>query len=375
MAFKFLSLYRLTRALWISAAILSLFVMGAAFAQTPEQFTVGRAVKFAAGTDNMRAQLNRTPAAREIVAGDFAVAQEDFDDDGRPEFILVARSAALCRGGGCALLILHKTANGIEPLFVQKVSGNLALTKERVDGYHALAVLDGSGQIAVGNRSGSPLFGKQVVYPVRPRTLEQTGKAAAESPPAKDAAEARVARASLEMVELIGMFMQPKDGPAALDGWTFGAQPGSPIDWLTSGIQESTAAERKAGYPYRRTGEAVLTIDGKPTHKVLGKNLAPGRWTITLSGPRGGFTRATISAPNSQELGPSVLEGLKGKLPLRPYRCTTPSISSGNKVYQVEGKGKKPFWINEEWSCGSAGCGISLDIVFTKKVADKFECF
>jgi hypothetical protein len=75
------------------------------------------------------------------------------------------------------------------------------------------------------------------------------------------------------------------------------------------------------------------------------------------------------------ELSHQRLEGLKDKLPLKLYRCKTPDISSGNKVYQVQGTGKKPFWINEEWSCGSAGCSLSLDIVFAKKEADGFQCF
>jgi hypothetical protein len=259
-------------------------------------------------------------------------------------------------------------------LFAQNVSGKLALTKERVDDYRALAVLDKSGQIAVGNRSGTPLFGKQVVYPMRSAAQARAGNGTSESAPGRDTASAGAAANSMEMVELVRMFMQPKGGPDKLGDWTIGAQPGTPIKWQTSGMQETSREEQKAGYPYRRTGKAVLTIDGKPTHQTLENTVVPGTWKITLLGPRGGFTRVNIAAGNG-ELSPQLLEGLKDKLPLKLYRCKTPDISSGNKVYQVQGAGKKPFWINEEWSCGSAGCSLSLDMVFTKKEADGFECF
>jgi len=368
-------LYSLSRVIWTSAALLSFAVSETAIAQTREQFTVDRVVKFTAGTARERAQWRKIPTAREIVEGEFVFAKDDLDGDGRPELILLARSSSLCRDGGCALLILRKNAQGIEPLLAAKVNGKLALTKEQVDGYRALALLDGSGQIAIGNRSRSPLFGKQVVYPMRPLAQTPSWNGTDEIVPAKVTAGASAKSDSIELIELIKLFMQPMGGPNILGDWTFGAKPGSPIDWQTSGIQETAAEEQKAGYHYHRVGEVVLTIDGKPTHQVLEKNVVPGTWTISLLGAHGGFTRATISAPNSQELGTSILEGLKGKLPLRLYRCKTLSISSGNKVYQVQGAGKKPLWINEEWSCGSAGCGVSLDIVFTKKEAGKFECF
>jgi len=210
---------------------------------------------------------------------------------------------------------------------------------------------------------------------MRPGTQMLAGKAATESVPSKDNVGVSARSDSLELADFIKMFMQPKGGPATLGDWTIGARQGSPINWKTPGIRETSSEVQAAGYPYQRIGEVIFTVDGKPTHQVLEKKVAPGTWTITLLGPRGGFTKANIYTPNSQDLGSTILEGLKGKLPLQLYRCKTPSISSGNKVYQVQGAGKKAFWINEEWSCGSAGCSLSLDLVFTKKEADRFECF
>ncbi len=369
------SLPRIAKAIWVSAAFLSLTVMDTAFAQTPEQFTVDHTVKFVAGTDKERALFQKIPAARKIVQGEFAMAQEDLDGDGKRELILLARSPSLCRDGGCALLVLQIRDHSVETLLVKKVTEKLALSKERVDGYRALAVLDGTGQIAVGNRSNSALFGKQVVYTMRSRAQAPTESATAETVPAKGTASASAESTSIEMVDLIKMFMQPKGGPTILGDWTFGAQQRSPISWETTGIKETSLEEQKAGYPYYRVGEAVLTVEGKPTHQVLERSVVPDKWMIKLSGPRAGFTRVTLGAGNSGELGAGILESLKKQLPLRLYRCKTPSVSSGNKVYQVQGTGKKPIWINEEWSCGSAGCGLTLDIVFTKKEADKFQCF
>ena len=371
------TLLRRATGIWIFSALLCLAVTGAAAAQTPAQFTVDRTVKFTIGTEKERVQWRKIPAAREIVESEFAYAKEDLNGDGRPELILLSRSPSLCRDGGCALLVLQKPVQGIDILLAAKVPGALALTREPVDGYRALALLDTAGQIAIGNRIGSPLFGKQVVYPMRyHQTQAQAGSSPAETTPAKGPSSAGVeSAASIEMVELIKMFMTPQQDPDALGDWAFGAQSGSPIRWETTGIKETSPEEQKAGYPYFRAGKVILTVDGKLTHQVLEKSIRPGKWAITLSGPRGGFTRATISAPNSQELGASILDVVKGELPLRHYRCKTPSVSSGNKVYQVQGAGKKPFWINEEWSCGSAGCGLTLELVFTKKEADRFECF
>lgn len=179
---------------------------------------------------------------------------------------------------------------------------------------------------------------------------------------------------SIEMVELIKMFMPPQKGPDALGDWTFGAQPGSAIRWETPGIKETSPEEQKAGYPYFRTGKVILTFAGKPTHQVLEKTVVPGKWTITLSGPRGGFTKATLATHMADGGGPMLMR-LKEKLSLQHYRCKPDSISSGNEVFVLQETGKKPIWINENWSCGSGGCGLTLDIVFTKKQADRFQCF
>jgi hypothetical protein len=188
------------------------------------------------------------------------------------------------------------------------------------------------------------------------------------------AACAHTEHASMELVSLIELFSESRGEPASSGDWTAGARPGSAIRWRTSGIQSAPESLRSAGYPYLREGEVVLTIGGAPTHEVLERTVVPGKWDIRLSGPRAGFTRVTVWSQSTGELK-AVLEGLAKQLGARHYRCEPRFASSGNRVHSVDAPGRKPLWINEEWSCGSAGCSLSLDMVFTKNEADGFQCF
>ena len=136
-----------------------------AIAQTTEQFTVARVVKYAPGTDKVRARLSALPAASAVVAGDFAVAVEDLDDDGRQEIVLRPRDPK-CRQSLCTLLVLKLTPNGIETLFNRLVPpSELAVTNEKVGGFRALAAIDHTGQILTGASTGG-----QQVYAMRDAT-------------------------------------------------------------------------------------------------------------------------------------------------------------------------------------------------------------
>ena len=180
------------------ALVVSAFLLIAALdaaSQTLDSFTIGRVVRFAPGSDKARAALQRTPSAREIVAGDFVMAAEDLDDDGHREIIVRARSSPPCRGGSCPLVILRESPGGIETLLSQNVTGELALTTEKVGGYRALAELDATGQIAVDARPGSPLYGKQLAYTMRtggqtPPVVVATSKQAPPQTAASDSKEA-----------------------------------------------------------------------------------------------------------------------------------------------------------------------------------------
>src|SRR5690606_25134862 len=91
--------------------------------------------------------------------------------------------------------------------------------------------------------------------------------------------------------------------------------------------------------PYYKAGEVILTLQGKPTHRVLAKDVEPGRWNVTLYGPRAFVTAAELSMQNnSREVGPDLLEALADSgISLKPYRCPKQShpASGGRTVYAI----------------------------------------
>ena len=135
--------------------------------QTPRRYTIDREIKFERGTDGARRLLMRTPEAREIVEGPFDIAAEDFNGDGAKEIVLIATSGPMCSDRGCSLLILEKRPGRIVPILGHFLRQLLAVTKESAGGYRALALLDGNGGIAMGEK-GTPMAGKQMVFPMEP---------------------------------------------------------------------------------------------------------------------------------------------------------------------------------------------------------------
>lgn len=87
---------------------------------------------------------------------------------------------------------------------------------------------------------------------------------------------------SLEMADLLKLFMLPAGATYNVQPWHIGAEPGSPIEWYTSGIDNSPAWPNLG--PYHRRGEVVLMFSGQVTHHVLRERLVPGTWEIYLHG-------------------------------------------------------------------------------------------
>ena len=166
--------------------VLLLGLWGHTYGQALTSFTPDRAIKIGKMSDKGESALRQVPAAREIVTtGPYYVALEDLDDDGQHEVILLSRSKSLCDRDGCSVLILRKAGGTSEILLSQRVTlaTAYALTKEKVNGYRALAVIDPSGEIALGAGSNANQPGKQLVYTMRPsKASEMTGEAANRSP-------------------------------------------------------------------------------------------------------------------------------------------------------------------------------------------------
>jgi hypothetical protein len=95
------------------------------------------------------------------------IADEDLNDDGAKEIIVMSQSSEWCGTGGCATMVLQKRPNGIAIIFEQNVFEPLAVTNGKIGTYHALAVADDKGGIVIGDKRGTPMFGKQLVYPMR----------------------------------------------------------------------------------------------------------------------------------------------------------------------------------------------------------------
>jgi hypothetical protein len=158
-------------------------ICGLAMGQANSSYSVERTLRFIAGDANMRGGLARQPAVSELVAGEFSISVDDLDDDGSREVIVVGSSPAHCGSGGCLTVVLRNAAPGqLEPIFQQNLNPPLGVTRERVNGYRLLAALDDRGRIARGEKPGTPLFGKPLVYAMTLTAATPKGTQPAEAP-------------------------------------------------------------------------------------------------------------------------------------------------------------------------------------------------
>jgi len=135
-------------------------------AQRPIPFTVDHVIHFAPGGDRIRQQLSADPFLREMVSEQFTGALEDLNDDGVKELIVMPSGSMWCGSGGCTIVVLEIRAGKIATILNRNVFGTLAVTTEKVGQYRALAGVDEKGTILLGDKAGTPLFGRQLVYPM-----------------------------------------------------------------------------------------------------------------------------------------------------------------------------------------------------------------
>ncbi len=159
---------RSTLALAIASLVLAVMAAGA-HAQTPQRFTPDKPLEFDIGTPKARAMLSRTPEVRDLVAEAFGIAAADLNDDGAGEIILVSRSGGFCGSAGCQLVVLEKQGPGKIAAILSMYVGSedLGVSREKLNGYRALLQLDGKGGVALGDRKGTPLYRKPMVYTVQ----------------------------------------------------------------------------------------------------------------------------------------------------------------------------------------------------------------
>lgn len=168
---------------------------------------------------------------------------------------------------------------------------------------------------------------------------------------------------SIELSDLLKMFLIPSNASYNTIDWSAGASEDSPIVWETSGASEGV-----------REGKVAVTINGKNSYHTLLNKLTPGLWNIKLSGPNAGVTRVSIRSERiSRELDPHQLG--KQVMPyLQFFRCGGGSGTGGVNIYEMNIPGQAVAWLKKGWSCGSAGCGIWLEIIYNESAASKEEC-
>lgn len=151
----------------VALAVSLAFIPGSTSAQSPTMFTVHHEVKFTPGTVLDHRQLRVVPLLQALVAEPFLIAREDLNDDGAREIIVMATTSASCGSGGCATIVAENRAGKISAILDQNLGSSLAVTNEKIGDYRALAAVGDKGTVLVGEKRGTPSFGKQMVYPMK----------------------------------------------------------------------------------------------------------------------------------------------------------------------------------------------------------------
>ncbi len=165
-------------------AVLSTFLFAAQAALTGAVCaqSTAKPLEFRPGNAKQASMLAKVPDAREVVGEPSGLAFVDLDGDGKNEIIVRADSTANCGTGGCLTVVLQQRGSQMATLLSQNLYPNLGVTDQKFGAYRALAALDDKGGIAIGEKPGTPLHGKRMVYPMLAQAAEAPAAAAAPSP-------------------------------------------------------------------------------------------------------------------------------------------------------------------------------------------------
>lgn len=153
----------------------------------------------------------------------------------------------------------------------------------------------------------------------------------------------------IELYNLINLFTPDNNLNYELYDWKTEATNKS-INWLTSGVEMGE-------HDYYREGEIIVSINGKVI-ECLNKTTYPCSWNFILYGVRNGYTSFCLSSVTHQSLSKMNIEEL-----FKGHKFEAKTIKTDefdNKTYRVTFPQKKPVDITIKWSCGSAGCSMSL---------------
>jgi hypothetical protein len=171
-------------------------------------------------------------------------------------------------------------------------------------------------------------------------------------------------RPSIDLFDLMSLYMIPDSGSSGEPSWWIGAQPDSAIEWHTTGIEWDK--ELRA---YVRLGEAMVTINGTPVYQ-LKKYVEPVPWKIRLVGRHHSVHRLDTSYPTTCDI--DFEEELRKKAKsVQLYRCDPEGLASmGEKIYRIKFPDKKPAWLYFAWSSGTGGLSGDFTLFLYKEDAE-----
>lgn len=153
----------------------------------------------------------------------------------------------------------------------------------------------------------------------------------------------------IELYDLINKFTPNVIVDYDLFDWKTEANNKS-INWLTHGVEMGT------NYFYRE-GETFVSVNGQVI-ECLDRTTYPCNWGIVLSGVRNGYTSFEVSSVQSQELDKmEITELFKGRM-FEAKLLKTDEFD--NKTYRITFPHKKPIEMKIQYSCGSAGCSLTI---------------
>ena len=187
-------------------------------------------------------------------------------------------------------------------------------------------------------------------------------------PSAGAAPKKPLAQRMVDWYTLLESFALSAGSDATGQTWDARTEPGSPVAWVTDGIET-----RKGCEIFCRDGEVIVTVNGRPT-KVLRQTWQNAPWNITLAGPRAGVDKIELSPSVMDDRFDLIGDLQERNIPVRVIACDEENRNSGGTVLaKVSPAGKRPFWLLSEWSCGAQFCTNQVTMFFSLPTASDFR--
>lgn len=173
-----------------------------------------------------------------------------------------------------------------------------------------------------------------------------------------------------EVIDIVKLFVEDVQGWAR---WDTGAQPGTPIAWITEGKYDDPPKDMGSTFGvFARNGAVILTIKDKPIYRQLKQTVVPGTWDIWLVGPNGGVLVVKMESEYGKDLPFDISKVLKKSgFKVTLYKGLEVRNTTGNFIiYHIESPGGGKAWLAESWSIGTAGGTQEIWITYKQKYAD-----